>query len=225
MPKKKQPEPPVSVVRIAIVDDHPLVREGLAARISQHKDLEVCGEAGDVLQGLALVEKVRPDVVIVDISLKRGCGLDLIRRIKKKYPQTSMLVSSMYDDSLYAERSIRAGASGYLCKQRSGREIIIAIRQVLEGKLYVSSEVSQKMLQRSMGKKLLELAPLESLSDRELRVYQLIGAGMDTHQIAKEINLSTKTVETYRERIKQKLGLESGAKLVRDATQWFLENG
>jgi DNA-binding NarL/FixJ family response regulator len=212
--------------RVLIVDDHPAAREGLAIRISLQPDLEVCGEACDVAEALEFVESRNPDVVIIDISLKTGNGMDLIKRIKSRCEPVLMLVWSMHHDTLYAERALRAGASGYITKAQATEKIIDAIRQVLAGKIYLSESMSDLILQRTVGSRVgrLESSPLEGLADRELEVFQLIGQGLDTQQVADWMHVSPKTVETYRLRIKGKLHLDSSRQLVQRAVLWVAEN-
>jgi DNA-binding NarL/FixJ family response regulator len=213
-------------VKILIVDDHPIVREGLAARLARQPDFEVCGEAEDVADALDLVKTARPNVVIVDLSLKSGQGLDLIKRIKALDMDTKMLVSSMYDESLYAERSLRAGAMGYVNKQEVSEKIIEAIRQVVDGKIYLSPRMTERLLQHAVGAApQLVQSPFETLTDRELEIFKMIGKGMTTRQIANDLHLSVKTVETHRENIKGKLDLPNSAELSREAVQWVMENG
>jgi DNA-binding NarL/FixJ family response regulator len=192
--------------RILIVDDHPIVCRGLRELVADEPDLEVCGEAADVSEALQQLEATRPDVVVVDLSLKGGHGIELIQKIKARSDRVKMLVSSMHDESLFAERVLRAGATGYISKQESPEKIIDALRQVLRGEI-------------------LEENPIQSLSDRELEVFEMIGQGLSTKQIAKRLHLSHKTVETHREKIKAKLNLSNSAELSRRATQWVLENG
>jgi DNA-binding NarL/FixJ family response regulator len=213
--------------KILIVDDHPAVREALAMRISRQEDLEVCGEAADMTEALRLVADIQPDLAIVDISLKTGSGIDLIKRIKDRNDSVRMLVWSMHSESLYAERALRAGALGYINKDQATDKIIDAIRRVLEGKVYVSDEIAEKMLQRAVGggRKGPTRSPLDALADRELEVFRLIGQGVKTAEIAKRMHLSVKTVETYRDRIRHKLELSNGTELAHFATQWVLENG
>ncbi len=213
-------------VQVLIVDDHPAVREALALRIGHQPDLRVCGEAADMTEALRLLGETRPDVAVVDISLKTGSGLDLIKRIKDRDDHVRILVWSMHSESLYAERALRAGALGYVTKDQATDKIIEAIRRVLEGKVYLSDPMVERMLQRSVGQK-GEKPPrlaVEELADRELEVFRLIGQGVKTAEIAKRLHLSVKTVETYRDRIRQKLGLADGAELVHTATQWVVEN-
>jgi DNA-binding NarL/FixJ family response regulator len=213
--------------RILIVDDHPAVREALASRIGRQPDLEVCGEAADMSEALRLVADTQPDLVVVDISLKTDSGIDLIKRIKDRNDSVRMLVWSMHSESLYAERALRAGALGYVNKDQATDKIIDAIRRVLEGKVFLSDAMAEKMLHRAVGvgRKGVTAAPLDVLADRELEVFRLIGQGVKTAEIAERLHLSVKTVETYRDRIRQKLDLSDGTELAHYATQWVLENG
>jgi DNA-binding NarL/FixJ family response regulator len=212
--------------RILIVDDHPAVREALAIRIGRQRDLEVCGEAADLSEALRLVTDTQPDVAVVDISFKTGNGIDLIKRIKIRNDRVRVLVWSMHSESLYAERALRAGALGYINKDQATDKIVEAIRRVLEGKVYLSDEVAEKLLHRAVGKQEdLTRSPLDALADRELEVFRLIGQGVKTADIAERLHLSVKTVETYRDRIRHKLNLTDGTKLAHYATQWVLENG
>ncbi len=212
--------------RILIVDDHPAVREALSLRVGRHADLEVCGEAGGASEALELVAKTRPDVAVVDISLKSGNGLDLIRRIRTVDGNVRLLVWSMHSESLYAERALAAGALGYVNKDQVTERIIDAIRTVRTGRLYKSESISERLVQRAVGRRLGEAAttPLEALADRELEVFMLIGQGARTAEIADRLGLSVKTVETYRDRIRQKLNLADGTELAYYATRWVLEN-
>jgi DNA-binding NarL/FixJ family response regulator len=213
--------------RILIVDDHPAVREALASRIGRQPDLEVCGEAADLSEALRLVADTQPDLVVVDISLKTGSGIDLIKRIKDRNDNVGMLVWSMHSEALYAERALRAGALGYMNKDQATDKIVEAIRRVLEGKVYLSDPMAEKMLHRAVGggREEVTRSPLDALADRELEVFHLIGQGVKTAEIAERLHLSVKTVETYRDRIRQKLDLTDGTELAHYATQWVLENG
>jgi DNA-binding NarL/FixJ family response regulator len=212
--------------RVLIVDDHPAVREALALRIGRQPDLQVCGEAADTSEALRLVAETRPDAAVVDISLKTGDGLDLIKRIKDRDGRVRMLVWSMHSESLYAERALRAGALGYINKDQATDKIVEAIRRVLAGKVWLSEAMAQRMLQRAVGTERPEVtpSPLDALADRELEVFRLIGQGVKTADIAERLHLSVKTVETYRDRIRQKLDLRDGAKLAQYAAQWLLGN-
>lgn len=211
--------------RILIVDDHPLVREGLTLRLSLQPDLEVCGEATSEEEALQCVKRTRPDLMIVDISLKHGHGLDLIKQVRARFPAVKMLVVSGYQESLYAERALRAGALGYLNKQESSEKLLDAIRTVREGKLYTSPELSQWLAEQALRGGRTQKSPLERLTDRELEIFRLIGEGQTSGAIANQLLLSTHTIDTHRENIKRKLGLSNAAELSRAAVQWVLENG
>ncbi|WP_422925439.1 response regulator transcription factor [Singulisphaera sp. PoT] len=210
-----------------IVDDHPAVREGLAIRISTQPDMAVCGEADDVAKALELFEAHTPDIIVIDISLKAGDGLDLIKRIKERDESVLLLVWSMYHESLYAERALRAGAKGYINKVEATSTIIEAIHQLIAGKIYLSDGLREKILNRLVGdaNEKPHKSPIETLSNRELEVFRLIGHGLSTGEIATRMSLSNKTVETYRDRVRSKLNITSGTELARQAFQWTLENG
>lgn len=210
--------------RVLVVDDHPAMREALGSKISRQPDLEICGEAADMAEALQKVAEAIPDMAVVDLSLKTGSGIDLIKRLKDRYPQVRILVCSMHEESLYAERSLRAGALGYINKDQATGKIIEAIRRVLEGKIYLSEYMAEKILHRSVGegKKGMTNSPVELLADRELEVFRLIGHGVKTAAVAEKLHLSVKTVETYRNRIRQKLDLKDGTELAHFATQWIL---
>jgi DNA-binding NarL/FixJ family response regulator len=212
-------------VKILIVDDHPSVREGLALRISLHADLEVCGEADSEEQAITLVQQMKPDLMLVDISLKSGHGLELIKRIRSMDPTVKMLVISGFQESLYAERACRAGALGYLNKQESSEKMIEAIRTVLAGERFLSPEISRRLISQALGSSDRKKTPIEQLTDRELEVFRMIGEGLSTGLIASRLFLSTHTIDTHRENIKRKLTLNSAAELSRAAVQWLLENG
>ncbi len=205
-----------------IVDDHPLVREGLAARISAQPDMEVCGEAADVDEALALHESARPALMIVDLALKRGHGFDLIEKVKKSGSAAKMLVVSAYEDSLFAERALRAGAHGYINKQEAQEKIISAIRAVLRGERYLSGEMLQRFVEQAIDVN-REPQGVARLSNRELEIFELIGSGRSTRVIAEQLHLSIHTIESHRENIRAKLNLNNGAELVRRAVQWVLE--
>jgi DNA-binding NarL/FixJ family response regulator len=213
--------------KVLIVDDHPAVREALIIRIAAQPDLEVCGEAADTAEALQLGAATGPDVAVIDIALKTGNGIDLIKRLKARNHAVRAIVWSMYSEDLYAERALRAGAMGYINKQHATSEIIDAIRQVLDGKIYLSAAMTEKLLKRAVGHPGQDSgrAPIDTLSDRELDVFRLIGQGRKTQEIAEQLHLSVKTVETYRDRIREKLGLTDGGGLARCALQWTLENG
>jgi len=212
--------------RVLIVDDHPIVRKGLAGLIREEPDLEVCGEAADATEALALVEKLAPDLVLVDLSLKSGHGIELIKQVKSVRPGIRMLVSSMHDESLYAERALRAGAMGYVNKQEATESIVEAIRRVLKGQIFLSPRMTERVLRRMVdtgGR--IDRSAIEGLSDRELTVFECIGRGLTTRQIAESLSIGVKTVETYRESIKAKLHLANYAELSRRAVHWVLERG
>jgi DNA-binding NarL/FixJ family response regulator len=214
---------PSSVARVLIVDDHPSVREGLASRISRQPDLEVCGEAADIADALHALETSRPDVVVVDISLKTGNGIDLIKRIKIRDSSIRILAFSMYPDSLYAERALRAGALGYINKENTTGRILDAIRAVRDGEIYLSEETTKRLLHRSIGRTdKARVSLVESLSNRELEIFELLGEGLTTNQVAARLHLSVYTVDTYRRRIRQKLSLQNAAELINAAAQWVL---
>jgi DNA-binding NarL/FixJ family response regulator len=214
-------------IRVLIVDDHPAVREALALKIGVQRDMEVCGEAADMGEALSLIADSQPDVAVVDISLKTGNGIDLIKRIKGRNANIRILVWSMHSEALYAERALRAGALGYVNKEQATDRIVEAIRRVLAGKVYLSEAMTERMLQRAVGAVPEEATRslLDVLTDRELEVFRLIGEGVKTADIAARLHLSVKTVETYRDRIRHKLDLDNGMKLANYATQWVLENG
>lgn len=213
--------------RVLIVDDHPAVREALSLRISRQPDLEVCGEAVDVKEALHIVASARPDVAVVDLSLKNGSGLDLIKRMSDRDSPVRILVWSMHSEALYARRALRAGALGYITKDQATDKIIEAIRRVISGKVWLSEEMAERILERSVGPEGQESArnPVDALADRELEVFRLIGEGVTTAEIAAQLFLSVKTVETYRDRIRLKLDLKNGAELARAAAEWVLEEG
>ena len=214
------PPPGNTIARILIVDDHPVVREGLSALISGQPDLSVCGQAEGCAQAIALVDATKPDLVIVDISLKDGNGIELIKRLKSRDGSLQILVSSMHDEGPYAERSLRAGAMGYVSKQESSHKIVAAIHRVLDGKVYLSERMADKLLHNVVSGS-IDRSPIESLADRELQVFEMIGQGLNTRQIAAQLHLSHKTVETYRGRIRTKLTIGKGLELTRHAIQWI----
>lgn len=211
--------------RIFVVDDHPVVRKGLAQLIAQEADIEVCGGAEGETEALQQIKTLLPDLVVVDISLKEGHGIDLIVQLKATLPNVKTLVWSMFDEKLFAERALRAGAMGYINKQHSIEKAIDAIRQVLNGELYVSPEMTGLLLRRVGEGEGLDEDPLRRLTNRELEVFELIGKGITTRQIGRMLGISQKTAETHREKIKTKLGLKNSSELARRAVQWVLENG
>ncbi len=207
--------------RILLADDHAVVRFGTAALINKESDLEVCGEEEDAARAFSAIERLQPDLVIADISLKDSSGLELMRNIKAQFPKMPVLVVSSHDEGIYAEIAFRAGALGYLMKQEALEKIIPAVRRVLTGAIYVSDSLAAKMLQQQVrGQATINESPVKNLSDRELEVFQMIGNWKKTSDIAKELHLSIKTIEYYREQIKHKLNLASGSELTQYATSW-----
>ena len=207
--------------KVLIVDDHPVVREGLARRIARQEDMEVCCEAESAATAMDLIASCQPDLALVDLSLKDSSGLDLIRDAHVRFPRLLMLVVSMQDETLYAERALRAGARGYVMKHEATDNVVLAIHRVLDGGIYVSDRLAARLLQAmTTGKPAPGAGSVELLSNRELEVFQLIGQGLATRQIAERLGVSVKTVETYREHIKTKLHLENAAELARQAFVW-----
>jgi DNA-binding NarL/FixJ family response regulator len=207
--------------KILIVDDHPMMREGLVQLIAREKDLGVCGEAEDAHQAIEAISKLRPDLILADITMPNKSGLEMIKDIQIQDPDLKILVISMHDESLYTERVLRAGARGYIMKQEGGKKIMEAIRHVLSGQIYVSPKMSSKLLEFFSGKaKCNNASPLEKLTDREFEVFQLIGKGLSTKEIAQKLHLSVKTVEVHRNNAKQKLELKSAAELLRYSVRW-----
>ncbi|MEQ8853874.1 response regulator transcription factor [Gimesia sp.] len=211
--------------RILIVDDHPLVREALATRINFQDDMEVCGEAGTEEEAISLVFELSPDLVLVDIALKSGHGIELVKQIKLRHPNVKTLVVSGFQESLYAERALRAGALGYLNKQESNEKVIDAIHTVLRGEHFVSPDISRRLIKQSLDGVDATKTPIESLTDRELEIFRLIGEGLTSGMIAEQLFLSPHTIDSHRNNIKRKLGLNNAAEMSRSAVQWLLENG
>lgn len=210
--------------RILIVDDHPLFREGLQQMIDRNPDLTVCGEAADAVQALRAIIDRKPDLVLVDISLGGSSGIDLIKQIKSKYDDLPVLVVSMHDESLYAERALRAGAMGYVMKHEPAKIVKAAISKVLGGDIFLSEKMSSSMLSKLMGGKgAPPLSPVETLSDRELEVFGMLGQGKGTRLIAEELNLTIPTIHSFRARIKEKLQLKTATEVMLHAIQWVRE--
>ncbi len=219
--KKQQEKIDDNRKKILIVDDHPIVRQGLTGLINQENDLMVCGQAEDVHQAIKAIGTLKPDMAIVDICLKETSGMELIKDIKVQYPSLSVLALSMHDESLYAERALRAGAKGYITKQQATEKVIIAIRKVLSGQIYVSDSMAATMVSKLVGgKPQTGDSPIDRLSDRELEVFLLIGQGYGTQQISERLHLSVKTIETYRAHIKEKLNLTKATQLLQYAIKW-----
>jgi DNA-binding NarL/FixJ family response regulator len=218
---KKPAEETSNKHRIFIVDDHPLVREGLANLINEQDDLMVCGEAEDAAQALAGIGMTRPDLALIDISLKTASGLELVKDLGAQFPLVALVVLSMHDELLYAERVLRAGARGYVMKRETTKDVLTAIRQVLRGDVYVSERVVNAMARRlGSSKKAATTSPVEQLSDRELEIFRLLGQGSTTSQIAADLHLSLKTVQAYCARAKEKFGVNSLSELLRAAIRW-----
>jgi len=204
---------------IVIVDDHPTTREGLRAVINREPDLMVCGEAGNARQALEAVQKLRPDLVLMDISMPDKSGLELVKDLKALHPQLAILGLSMHEETLYAERMLRAGAGGYITKQQPPEELVKAIRQVLDRHVYLSKEASERLLQRFSGKPQANQSPLGLLTDREFEVFQLVGKGKSPKEIARLLHLSAKTVAVHNANIRSKLNLKTTSQLIRFAVQ------
>lgn len=212
--------------KIMLVDDHAMIREGMKFLLAAHPDLEVCGEASSVDEAMAMVKNLRPDLVVVDISLKDSHGIDLLAQIKRFDSKIKTLVSTTFKESVYAERAFRAGASGYLNKQESPEKCVEAIRCVLSGQRYMSAAMTQRLVNQAVGQvDAQEQSPVDKLSNRELEVFRMIGEGINSGKIANKLHLSTHTIDTHREKIKAKLQLANGGELQREAIQWVLENG
>ncbi len=207
--------------RILVVDDHPIVRQGLALLINREPDMVVCGEAEEAMGALHVLASARPDVLIVDISLNGPDGLDLLKNVRANHPALPVLILSMHDESIYAERALRAGANGYIMKQEATERVLVAVRRILGGEIYVSDRIANRMLRHYIaGSGTVRNSSIADLSDRELEVFRLIGEGHGTRQIAEELHLSIKTVESYQAHIKEKLSLRSSRELMQHAVQW-----
>ena len=207
--------------RILIVDDHPMMRQGLAQLIGEESDLTICGEAEKASQALEAIGALRPDLVLADISLPDKNGLELIKDMRAIQPGLTVLVISMHDESLYAERVLRAGGRGYIMKQEGPEKILQAIRQVLDGQICASGKMSARILDALSARRAKGNSPIARLTDREFEILQLIGQGRDSHVIAQQLNLSVKTVDAHRGHIKEKLGLKNGTELICYAARWI----
>jgi DNA-binding NarL/FixJ family response regulator len=206
---------------VLVVDDHPLMRQGLALLINQQQDMHVCGEAEEAHAAMQAIAERRPDIVILDISLNGPDGLEVLKNIRASDPDLPVLILSMHDEAIYAERALRARANGYIMKQEATEKVLVAVRRILNGDLYLSDRVSNKMLHQYIGgAPSMIQSRISSLSDRELEVFRMIGEGYGTREIAEELHLSIKTVETYQAHIKEKLSLRSGRELIQHAIQW-----
>lgn len=207
--------------RVFVVDDHPLVREGLTNLINGQNDLIVCGEAKDSAQAINGIGKARPNVALIDISLENESGLELVKQLKTQFPQVALIILSMHDEALYAERALRAGAQGYVMKHETSKSVLASIRQVLGGGVYVSERIVKRMaLKLTSSRKPIISSPVERLSDRELEIFRLLGQGRTTSQIAADLNLSLKTVQAYCARAKEKFGVASLTELLHAAIRW-----
>ena len=212
--------------KVVLVEDHPMFREHLGQLINRDLGMEICGEADNNIDALKLIQDTSPDIAIVDITLHGSSGLELLKDVKAHGLQVNILVLSMHDEELYAERALRAGAKGYITKNEASSEVITAIRQVMAGEVYASKKVASKLLARMAQRRSNpELGGVDTLTDRELEVFQMLGRGKNTREIAHSLNLGESTVETYRARIKEKLQLRSSADLYLRAGQWVRENG
>ncbi len=210
------------VRRVLIVDDHPIVRQGLRRVMENEEDLMVCGEAETARDARAAIKELNPDVIIADISLKQGDGIELVRDVRAHYPHLPILVLSMHDETIYAERMLSAGANGYIMKQAASEQFLVSLRRVLDGGIYVSEAVGNNMIQKfAAGGSYISANPIDRLSNRELQILHMIGKGMSTRETAHSLNLSIKTVESHRQRIKRKLNLNTGTQLVQYAVNWF----
>jgi DNA-binding NarL/FixJ family response regulator len=207
--------------RVLLVDDHPIVRQGLALLIDREADLSVCGEADGAHSAFHAIETLRPDIVLLDISLNGPDGLEVLKEMRMKSGSLPVLILSMHDESIYAERAMRAGANGYIMKQEATEKVLIAIRRILQGDVYLSDRLTTTMLQQYVrGGAHTKSSPLLNLTDRELEVFRLIGEGHGTRQIADELHLSVKTIESYQAHIKEKLALRNARELVQHAIEW-----
>ena len=207
--------------RVFVVDDHPIVRQGLTLLINQEADLFVCGEGEEMHSALSAIQAANPDILIVDISLNGPDGLELLKNARITSPRLPVLILSMHDESIYAERALRAGANGYIMKQEATEKVLVAVRRILSGEIYVSDRIANSMLQHYVrGSNPAQRSSVSELTDRELEVFRLIGEGLGTRQIAETLRLSVKTVESYQAHIKEKLCLRSARELVQHAVQW-----
>jgi DNA-binding NarL/FixJ family response regulator len=206
--------------KIFLVDDHPVFRGGLAELLKREGDFTICGEADNALDALAAIERLKPDLALVDIGLPGKSGLELIKDLQSACRDTDVLVVSMYDETLYAERVLRAGGRGYIMKAAGPDKILQAVRQVLDGDVFVSAKVSNRIVEGVSGRRSKEATPISQLTDREFEVLQLIGRGNDNHAIAKRLHLSVKTVDAHRGHIKEKLAFKNGTELISYATRW-----
>jgi DNA-binding NarL/FixJ family response regulator len=216
---------PYSSKKVLLVEDHPMFREHLGAMIKRELGLSICGEAANIQDAMLQIIETKPDVAIVDITLQGSSGLELLKDLKAQGIEVDVLVLSMHDEELYAERALRAGAKGYISKNEASKEVVKALRSVLSGEIYVSQRMNARLLSRITQKRSTVLVGMETLADRELEVFQLLGRGKSTKEIADSLHLGESTVETYRARIKDKLQLRSAAELYLRAGEWVREHG
>ena len=212
--------------KVLLVEDHPMFREHLGQLINRELGMSVCGEADNIKDAMRLIEKTQPDIAIVDITLRGSSGLELLKDIKAQGLNINVLVLSMHDEELYAERALRAGAKGYITKNEASTEVVKAIRCVMQGEVYASKQMTARLLERMTHRRAgSDIIGMETLADRELEVFQMLGRGKSTREIAQTLNLGASTVETYRARIKEKLQLRSAAELYLRAGQWVRDHG
>ena len=210
-------------ITVVLIEDHPMFRERLAHLIDKADDMVVLGEADNIRDGLALIRKIRPSIAIVDITLKGSSGLELLKDLRAHAIEVPVLVLSMHDESLYAERALRAGAKGYITKHAASSGVMGAIRRVLKGEIYLNSQYMSEIMTKLMSGRQASMSPMDRLADRELEVFELIGRGLTTREIGAQLRLGITTVDTYRARIKEKLNLENSARLRLEASRWVQE--
>ena len=230
MPGKTPTDKPADTgkTQILLVDDHPILRTGIASMINNERDLQVCAEASTMQEAIGVMTSKKPGLVITDITLDGNSGIELMKNFTSRWATVPLLAYSMHDETIYAERALRAGAKGYVMKDSPPERLLTAIRQVLRGKIFLSDQMSDRLLGKLVGagaSLTVAASPVDKLSDRELEVLDLLGKGLGTSQIADKLSLSVKTIETYREHLKQKLNLSSGQELLRYAIEWSLEKG
>lgn len=223
--KRQNKSDKIAKKKVLVIDDHPIVREGLTYLIDEEEDIVVCGSAENIPEAIKAIKNLKPDVVTVDISLEDASGLELIKEISGQYPDMPILALSIHPECFYAERAIRAGAKGYITKQEATQKVVMAIREVLAGRMYLSQEMNNKLLSGLVGdsKSDFGTSPIDRLTDRELEVFSLLGQGKGTREVAERLCVSVKTIETYRLRIKEKLHIDTSSELLQHAFQWVNE--
>jgi DNA-binding NarL/FixJ family response regulator len=223
--KRQNKSDKIAKKKVLVIDDHPIVREGLTYLIDEEKDIVVCGSAENIPEAIKAIKNLKPDVVTVDISLEDASGLELIKEISGQFPDLPVLALSIHPECFYAERAIRAGAKGYITKQEATQKVVMAIREVLAGRMYLSQEMNNKLLSGLVGdnKSDFKTSPIDRLTDRELEVFGLLGQGKGTREVAERLCVSVKTIETYRLRIKEKLHIDTSSELLQHAFQWVNE--